>query len=148
MRRPTKGRRAQPADTSTVFAPALPRLRTELDLDGNAGRADRDGGIPHHPAPSLAAAADHSRHCDHSRRDRCGVVRRQRDRQLLILSQVILSLQLSSAVFSLVRFTSDRLKMGALVNPLWPSILAYFIATGIAPLKDWLLFQTLSEWTS
>jgi manganese transport protein len=68
--------------------------------------------------------------------------------QLLILSQVILSLQLSFAVFPLVRFTSDRLKMGALVNPRWLSILAYCIATIIATLNGWLLFQTLSEWIS
>jgi manganese transport protein len=68
--------------------------------------------------------------------------------QLLILSQVILSLQLSFAVFPLVRFTSDRLKMGTLVNPIWLSILAYFIATVIAVLNGWLLFQTLSGWAS
>jgi manganese transport protein len=68
--------------------------------------------------------------------------------QLLILSQVILSLQLSFAVFPLVRFTSDRLKMGALVNPLWLSILAYLIAGIIAVLNGWLLFQTLREWSS
>ncbi len=36
--------------------------------------------------------------------------------KLLILSQVILSLQLSFAVFPLVTFTSDRLKMGRFVN--------------------------------
>jgi manganese transport protein len=68
--------------------------------------------------------------------------------QLLILSQVILSLQLSFAVFPLVRFTSDRLKMGVLVNPLWLSILAYFIASVIAVLNGWLLFQTLRAWSS
>jgi manganese transport protein len=68
--------------------------------------------------------------------------------QLLILSQVILSLQLSFAVFPLVRFTSDRLKMGTLVNPVWLSILAYLVATVIAVLNGWLLFQTLSEWVS
>ena len=39
--------------------------------------------------------------------------------QLLILSQVILSLQLSFAVFPLVAFTSDRAKMGAFVNATW-----------------------------
>ena len=35
---------------------------------------------------------------------------------LLVLSQVILSLQLSFAVFPLVMFTSDKLKMGEFVN--------------------------------
>ena len=68
--------------------------------------------------------------------------------QLLILSQVILSLQLSFAVFPLVQFTSDRLKMGALVNPRWLTILAYTVATVIGSLNAWLLFQTLREWAS
>ncbi len=68
--------------------------------------------------------------------------------QLLILSQVILSLQLSFAVFPLVQFTSDRMKMGALVNPRWLTILAYSVATVIGSLNAWLLFQTLREWMS
>ena len=67
---------------------------------------------------------------------------------LLILSQVILSLQLSFAVFPLVQFTSDRLKMGALVNPRWLTILAYVIAAIIATLNAWLLYQTISGWVS
>jgi manganese transport protein len=64
--------------------------------------------------------------------------------QLLILSQVILSLQLSFAVFPLVRFTSDRLKMGEFVNPLWLKVLAYLIAFGIAGFNGWLLVQTFT----
>src|SRR6266403_2954811 len=64
--------------------------------------------------------------------------------QLLILSQVVLSLQLSFAVFPLVRFTSDRLKMGEFVNPLWLKVLAYLIAFGIAGFNGWLLVQTFS----
>ena len=66
--------------------------------------------------------------------------------RLLILSQVILSLQLSFAVFPLVMFTSDRAKMGAFVNPGWLKGLAYTIATVIASLNIWLLVQTLREW--
>ncbi|HJR42816.1 MAG TPA: Nramp family divalent metal transporter [Gemmatimonadaceae bacterium] len=62
--------------------------------------------------------------------------------QLLILSQVILSVQLSFAVFPLVRFTSDRLKMGEFVNPLWLKALAWTIAMFIAGLNAWLLVQT------
>ena len=68
--------------------------------------------------------------------------------RLLILSQVILSLQLSFAVFPLVQFTSDRLKMGALVNPRWLTVLAYLVAMVIGSLNAWLLFQTLREWLS
>jgi manganese transport protein len=66
--------------------------------------------------------------------------------RLLILSQVILSLQLSFAVFPLVMFTSDRAKMGEFVNPGWLKLLAYTIATVIASLNAWLLVQTIGEW--
>ncbi|MFL5605041.1 MAG: Nramp family divalent metal transporter [Gemmatimonadaceae bacterium] len=68
--------------------------------------------------------------------------------QLLILSQVVLSLQLSFAVFPLVMFTSNRLKMGEFVNPTWLKLLAYLVATVIASLNVWLLFQTLRSWLS
>ncbi|HET9941253.1 MAG TPA: Nramp family divalent metal transporter [Candidatus Eisenbacteria bacterium] len=62
--------------------------------------------------------------------------------QLLILSQVILSLQLSFAVFPLVNFTSDKIKMGEFVNPVWVKVLAYTVAVVIASLNVWLLVQT------
>jgi manganese transport protein len=61
--------------------------------------------------------------------------------QLLILSQVILSLQLSFAVFPLVKFTSDKLKMGEFVNPVWLKVLAYTVAVAIAGFNTWLLLQ-------
>jgi len=61
--------------------------------------------------------------------------------KLLVLSQVILSMQLSFAVFPLVRFTSERAKMGELVNPLWLKVLAYVVAFVITALNIWLLFQ-------
>ncbi|HMN08043.1 MAG TPA: Nramp family divalent metal transporter [Gemmatimonadaceae bacterium] len=66
--------------------------------------------------------------------------------RLLLLSQVILSLQLSFAVFPLVMFTSDRVKMGEFVNPAWLKVLAYIVATVIAALNAWLLVQTVGEW--
>ena len=66
--------------------------------------------------------------------------------KLLILSQVILSLQLSFAVFPLVMFTSDRAKMGDFVNGRWVKVLAYSVATVIAALNAWLLVRTFSEW--
>ncbi|HEX4599994.1 MAG TPA: Nramp family divalent metal transporter [Gemmatimonadales bacterium] len=66
--------------------------------------------------------------------------------KLLILSQVILSLQLSLAVFPLVRFTSDRAKMGEFVNATWLKALAYGTAVAIAGLNTWLLALTFREW--
>jgi manganese transport protein len=66
--------------------------------------------------------------------------------KLLVLSQVILSLQLSFAVFPLVMFTSDRAKMGEFVNPGWVKFLAYTVAFIIGSLNAWLLFQTFRGW--
>src|SRR3954453_1873113 len=55
--------------------------------------------------------------------------------QLLVLTQVVLSLQLSFAVFPLVMFTADRAKMGALVAPRWLVVFAWVIAVVIAVLN-------------
>jgi manganese transport protein len=63
--------------------------------------------------------------------------------KLLILSQVILSMQLSFAVIPLVIFTGDRAKMGEFVNPQWMKVLAWSTAVVIAGLNGWLLVQTL-----
>jgi len=63
--------------------------------------------------------------------------------RLLILSQVILSLQLSLAVFPLVKFTSDRRKMGAFVNPRWLKRLAWLVAWLIAGLNAYYLLLLL-----
>jgi manganese transport protein len=64
---------------------------------------------------------------------------------LLVLSQVILSLQLPFAVFPLVSFTSDRRKMGDLVAPYRIRVLAWTVAVIIAALNAYLLFQTFFE---
>src|SRR5919197_6579459 len=63
---------------------------------------------------------------------------------LIILSQVVLSLQLSFAVFPLVRFTGDRRKMGAFVSPRWVSLLAWTVAIVIGALNVYLLYQTFA----
>jgi manganese transport protein len=63
---------------------------------------------------------------------------------LIILSQVILSLQLPFAVFPLVAFTSDRAKMGEFVSPRWVTFLAWAVALVIAALNIYLLWQTFT----
>jgi manganese transport protein len=63
-----------------------------------------------------------------------------------VLSQVVLSLQLSFAVFPLVLFTSDRLKMGEFVNGPIMKGLAWLVAIAIAALNAWLLMQTFRGW--
>jgi manganese transport protein len=62
--------------------------------------------------------------------------------KLLVLSQVILSMQLSFAVFPLVMFTSDKQKMGEFVNAFWLKTLSWVTAAFIAILNVWLLLQT------
>jgi manganese transport protein len=55
--------------------------------------------------------------------------------KLLVLSQVVLSLQLSFAVIPLVLFTSDRRKMGAFACPLWLTALAWLVVAVIVALN-------------
>jgi manganese transport protein len=62
---------------------------------------------------------------------------------LLVFSQVILSLQLPFAVIPLVMFTSNRNLMGEFVNPLWLKALAWLVASIIVGLNSWLLLQTI-----
>jgi manganese transport protein len=65
---------------------------------------------------------------------------------LLILSQVVLSLQLPFAVIPVIRFTSDKQKMGAFANKPWVIVLACAAATIIVGLNAQLLTQTLASW--
>ena len=66
--------------------------------------------------------------------------------KLLILSQVILSLQLPFAVVPLVMFTASRAKMGALVAPRWLTGVAVVIAAIIVALNVKLLADTIGGW--
>lgn len=66
--------------------------------------------------------------------------------ELLILSQVVLSLQLSFAVFPLVAFTSERAKMGEFANARATKIAAWTVAWIIAALNAWLLVQSVRAW--
>jgi manganese transport protein len=68
--------------------------------------------------------------------------------KLLILSQVILSLQLSFAVIPLVLFTSDREKMGLFANSRLVAFLAWVSAIAIAALNAWLLVNTFRAWAA
>ena len=64
--------------------------------------------------------------------------------KLLVLSQVVLSMQLPFAVIPLVRFVSDRKLMGCLVIPRWLAGLAWAIAAAIVVLNAKLLFDTVA----
>ena len=66
--------------------------------------------------------------------------------ELLILSQVILSLQLGFAVIPLIHLTSNKKQMGVFANKLWLKILAWLIAGIIVVLNAKLVIETMSEW--
>ena len=61
--------------------------------------------------------------------------------RLLLISQVILSMQLSFAVVPLVQFTGNRRIMGEFVNALWVRIIGWTMAVIIASLNAWLLIS-------
>ncbi|CAN5352918.1 Nramp family divalent metal transporter [soil metagenome] len=66
--------------------------------------------------------------------------------ELLILSQVVLSLQLGFAVIPLIHLTSDKRLMGEFANKLWVKILAWLIAGIIVLLNAKLVIDTLKDW--
>ncbi len=59
--------------------------------------------------------------------------------QLLIFSQVVLSLQLPFAIWPLIYFTSSKKHMGSFVNKLWLKITVSVICTIITSLNIWLI---------
>ena len=61
--------------------------------------------------------------------------------KLLILSQVILSLQLPFAIIPLVMFTASKAKMGAFVAPRWLTAIAAVIAAVVVALNVKLLID-------
>ncbi|MGI8587508.1 MAG: Nramp family divalent metal transporter [Chloroflexia bacterium] len=63
---------------------------------------------------------------------------------LLILSQVVLSMQLSFAVFPLLQFTSDRRKMGEFVNPPWLKAVGWTVGVLIAGANLYLLWRQIA----
>ncbi len=66
--------------------------------------------------------------------------------KLLILSQVMLSMQLPFAVIPLIQFTSNRDKMGEFVNAVWVRVLAWTAAAIIVSLNVWLVIRIFGEW--
>jgi len=61
--------------------------------------------------------------------------------QLLIMSQVVLSMQLPFAIVPLVMFTADRRKMGELVAPRWLTALAVIVAAIVIVLNIKVLYD-------
>jgi manganese transport protein len=74
------------------------------------------------------------------------LVGEQATQHLLVLSQVILSLQLAFAVIPLIHFTSDRRNMGEFATPWWGRVLAWSSALVIVGLNAKLVLDKIAEW--
>ncbi len=66
--------------------------------------------------------------------------------KLLLLSQVILSMQLPFAVIPLIHFTNDKQRMGAFANRLWLKALGWLAAAFILALNVWLAILSTRDW--
>lgn len=66
--------------------------------------------------------------------------------RLIILSQVVLSLQLPFAIIPLIRLTSDRTRMGSFASPAWMTGMAIATSAVILVLNGWLVIKTFDEY--
>jgi manganese transport protein len=65
--------------------------------------------------------------------------------KLLVLSQVVLSLQLPFAMFPLIRLTSRVDLMGELVNRWWVALTAWVLFVVISAANVWLVWQVFAD---
>ena len=68
--------------------------------------------------------------------------------RLLILSQVVLSLQLPFAVVPLIKFTGSRRKMGPFASPGWLRAISWAVAACVVAMNGWLLYDQFGEWAT
>ena len=114
---------------STLFAVALLASGLNSTVTATlAGQIVMEGFL--RPAPAaLGAPAAHARHRHRAGGRRHRALRRDAaPAQLLVFSQVILSMQLPFAVIPLVRFVSDRRKMGQFAISALVAALAWIVA--------------------
>jgi len=68
--------------------------------------------------------------------------------RLIIVSQIVLSLQLPFAVIPLIHLTSDRKRMGVFANGPWLKLASWSCAVFILSLNIWLVWSQVGEWTA
>jgi manganese transport protein len=66
--------------------------------------------------------------------------------QLLILSQVVLSMNLPFAIIPLIHFTSNRQRMGVFANKPWVKLSAWACAAAVVAANGWLVQQSILDW--
>ena len=73
-----------------------------------------------------------------------GIMGEDKTTDLLVASQVVLSMQLGFAVWPLMRFTGDRAMMGRFVIPGWVKVAGWCTTALIIVLNLKLLFDTFA----
>ncbi|MBS7565201.1 Nramp family divalent metal transporter [Mucilaginibacter sp. Bleaf8] len=68
--------------------------------------------------------------------------------RLLVLSQVVLSLQLGFAVIPLIHFTSDKKLMGKFAIPMWMKVMAWIFTVLIVALNGKLVVEEIGNWAN
>jgi manganese transport protein len=66
--------------------------------------------------------------------------------QLIILSQVVLSMNLPFAIIPLIHFTSNRARMGSFANNLWVKLAAWACCVAVVAANGWLVQQSIADW--
>ena len=66
--------------------------------------------------------------------------------QLIILSQVVLSMNLPFAIIPLIHFTSNRTRMGTFVNKPWVKVSAWGCTAAVVAANAWLVQQSIADW--
>ena len=110
------------------------------------GRTNRDGGLPALQDPPGVTKIHNQDPGGWSRWLRLLWRVKKANYSLLILSQVILSLQLPFAVIPLIHFTSDRSTMGEFANNKPAKFLAWIVATIIVGLNAKLIIDQIHDW--
>ena len=122
--------------------------RPKLHIDRHVGGTDRDGGIPPYQDRPLAAPVGDALVGAVPAVAVVALAGEGSLQRLIILSQVVLSLQLSFAVIPLIHFTSNRRNMGELATPISAQVLAWLTAGVIAALNVWLVLKQVGDWVS
>ena len=66
--------------------------------------------------------------------------------ELIILSQVVLSMNLPFAIIPLIHFTSNKARMGSFANNTWVKFSAWACTVAVVAANGWLVQQSIADW--
>jgi len=114
FRRPTSSSvHCWPRRCEHSFCRCAACIGAKLDPYRHTGWPNRDGRFSQYPDHTVAAAFDHTAHCYRAALLVIGFFGESKTTDLLVASQVVLSMQLGFAVWPLMRFTNEKAKMAS-----------------------------------